>query len=932
MKHVLLFVLCILLIPFYGRAVATQDSLALVALYNNTAGDNWTFKTNWLNTIGIPVSQWHGIKVVNNRVTEITLFQNNLIGTIPPEIGDLTELTSLKLSSNKLTTGIIPEMSKLKKLTLLHLNSCQISNTIPSEIGYITALEELNLSSNYISGEIPPEFGNLKKLKRLFLHSNRMTGSIPPSLGGLPILEQLYLSNNYLSGSIPVALGLLSSLQLLMLNNNNLSGTIPTSLGSLDKLTYLYLHYNKLSGAIPSQLGNLSSLYYLQLNNNALRGAIPPELGNLSRLRNFYAQMNQLQGNIPVEIGNLSYLQQLNLSFNQLSGTIPADLGKLTNLLILDLSTNQFTGLIPNEIGQLKNLTQLLLDRNELSGSIPQAINKLKKLEFLSLTGNKLSGFQADSLHFLPNLNTISVYSNNLTFEDFEDKTALFDRYFYYSPQNQIGQSMIISVDTGATYILEVECGGANNRYQWYRDNQPLMGKSADSDYPLYNIGEELTGTYHCVITNTTIPDLQLRSAPIIIQFKPLGQYPPSDILLSNNSVEENQSIGTIVGSFNAVDNDLGDLHFFSLVNGEGSEDNNCFFLAANQLHTSLAFDYEEKSMYHIRIKCIDRAGLIFEKPFLIEIRDVPELLPNNIELSHNTVDEFLPSGILIGTFSAFDDEVEITEPMEYQLNDNPDTDFASFYIVNNELHSLQSFNRLEKSSYTISVTCVNQNDYSYEESFTIDVNKSGETLPADILLSSNTINENFPVGTFIGSLTTTGNPQSTAYDYTYTFVTGEGDSDNDRFFLAANQLHAAQEFNFETKSSYSIRILSTDKWDNTLEKNFTIMVVDLDDTHSVLIPDAFSPNNDGKNDFFEIPGIENYSNAVIDIYNRTGKLVYHSDYYGLTTEGETKNLWDGRMSAHGQTSSNLLPEGYYFVVLKTTANTVFKKTVFLKH
>jgi len=932
MRYLFIVVLFIALFPFNGRAVATQDSLALVALYNSTAGDNWTFKTNWLNTIGIPVSQWHGIKVVNNRVAEITLFQNNLIGTIPPEIGDLTELTSLKLSSNKLTTGIIPEMSKLKKLTLLQMNSCQISNTIPSEIGYLTALEELNLSSNSISGEIPPEFGNLKKLKRLFLHSNRLTGSIPPSLGGLPILEQLYLSNNYLSGSIPTALGLLSSLQLLMLNNNNLSGTIPTSLGSLDKLTYLYLHYNKLSGAIPSQLGSLSSLYYLQLNNNALRGAIPPELGNLSRLRNFYAQMNQLQGNIPAEISNLTYLQQLNLSFNQLSGTIPADLGKLTNLLILDLSTNQFTGLIPNEIGQLKNLTQLLLDRNELSGSIPQAINKLKKLEFLSLTGNKLSGFQADSLHFLPNLNTISVYSNNLTFEDFEDKTALFDRYFYYSPQNQIGQSMIISVDTGATYILEVECGGANNRYQWFRDGQALMGKSVDPDYSLFKISEELTGTYHCIITNTKIPDLQLRSAPVIIQFKPLGQYPPSDILLSNISVEENQPIGTVVGLFNAVDNDLDDLHFFSLVNGEGSEDNNCFFMAANQLRTSLSFDYEEKNVFHIRIRCQDRAGLIFEKPFLIEIRDVPELLTNNIELSPNTVGEFLPSGVLIGTFTAFDDEIEITDPLEYQLNESPGTDFASFYIVDNELHSLQSFNRLEKSSYTISVSCINQNNFSYEETFTIDVNKSGETFPADILLSSNTINENFPVGTLIGSLTTTGNPNASIYDFTYSFIAGEGDSDNQRFFLAANQLHSSEEFNFETKSSYSIRILSTDKWNNTMEKSFTIMVVDLDDTHSVLIPDAFSPNNDGKNDFFEIPGIENYNNAVIDIYNRTGKLVYHSDYYGLTTEGETKNLWDGRMSAHGQTSSNLLPEGYYFVVLKTTANTVFKKTVFLKH
>ncbi|MBI4649364.1 MAG: hypothetical protein HY738_22885, partial [Bacteroidia bacterium] len=53
--------------------VLEQDSLALVALYNSTDGDNWFNNTNWL--IG-PVSTWYGITISENRVIRITIWGN----------------------------------------------------------------------------------------------------------------------------------------------------------------------------------------------------------------------------------------------------------------------------------------------------------------------------------------------------------------------------------------------------------------------------------------------------------------------------------------------------------------------------------------------------------------------------------------------------------------------------------------------------------------------------------------------------------------------------------------------------------------------------------------------------------------------------------------------------------------------------------------
>lgn len=69
------------------------DSLALVALYNSTNGANWTTNTNWLSSE--PLDKWFGITILNNRVDKIDLDNNNLTGSIPTELGDLSMLQIL---------------------------------------------------------------------------------------------------------------------------------------------------------------------------------------------------------------------------------------------------------------------------------------------------------------------------------------------------------------------------------------------------------------------------------------------------------------------------------------------------------------------------------------------------------------------------------------------------------------------------------------------------------------------------------------------------------------------------------------------------------------------------------------------------------------------------------------------------------------------
>jgi len=92
-------------------------------------------------------------KTLQDEKTELSLF-NFGIDKLPPEIGQLTQLTSLYLSSNQLTS-LPPEIVQLTQLTSLDLRNNQLTS-LPPEIGQLTQLTSLDLTKNKLP--IPPEF------------------------------------------------------------------------------------------------------------------------------------------------------------------------------------------------------------------------------------------------------------------------------------------------------------------------------------------------------------------------------------------------------------------------------------------------------------------------------------------------------------------------------------------------------------------------------------------------------------------------------------------------------------------------------------------------------------------------------------------------------------------------------------------------------
>ena len=279
----------------------TTDKDALIALYCAAGGASWTTNTNWLSNMAI--STWSGVTVDtndSNKVVELKLNHYGLSGTIPPELGDLSNLLWLYLYNNQLT-ALPPELGDLSNLQRLYLHKNELT-ALPPELGKLGSLQYLLLSDNQLTA-LPPELGDLSSLRVLWLNESELT-ALPPELGKLGSLQYLLLSDNQLT-ALPPELGDLSSLQLLYLHENELTGTIPPELGKLGSLQQLYLHENELTGAIPPELGNLSNLERLFLYENKLTGAIPPELGNLSNLQQLWLNDNDFVM-VPIELETLT--------------------------------------------------------------------------------------------------------------------------------------------------------------------------------------------------------------------------------------------------------------------------------------------------------------------------------------------------------------------------------------------------------------------------------------------------------------------------------------------------------------------------------------------------------------------------------------------------------------------------------------------------
>ena len=174
---------------------------------------------------------------VLENVVQISLFGNNLNGTLPSELSKLSFLEGLDLNGNGLY-GTIPENwgdSSLEQLS------------------------RLNLGYNSLVGPLPSSFSNLRKLTEIQIADCDLTGTIP-SISKMTSLEFVHLTGNMFTGPLPEFPEDTNMLRI-WISFNLLTGTLPESWFT-EKIEHISIWYNSISGTISPKIGDCKHLTY----------------------------------------------------------------------------------------------------------------------------------------------------------------------------------------------------------------------------------------------------------------------------------------------------------------------------------------------------------------------------------------------------------------------------------------------------------------------------------------------------------------------------------------------------------------------------------------------------------------------------------------------------------------------------------------------
>jgi Leucine-rich repeat (LRR) protein len=405
---------------------AIKTRYVAAVLYYAFQGDTWTNKYSFLSDR--ETCSWnqmffdgyHGLSCgADGTVESFQTPSNNLVGSIPREIGYYTNLINLTLSNNMID-GSIASLVNLTRLQLLNCSLNALTGTLPEFLFTHRSLTDIDLQDNHFSGSISYSLGTSDQLRVFWARNNSLTGTIPSAVGQSWVLGSLILSSNQLTGTIP---DFVSSSRLwnLHLAQNKLTGTIPTTIGSLSALKTFHLAGNGnggsgISGRIPSELGKCQNLFSLWLDNNTLAESIPTELGSLPFLETLSLWNNRLSGDIPIELSQCTRLTYAGFGANYLTG----DIGPVIDSFPRSLQNffaggNNIGGTIPTTIGLFSNLVHLDFGRNAMNGTIPSQFGDATSLESLRLGGNNFAGALPTSIASLPNLMVLHVYGNDLT-------------------------------------------------------------------------------------------------------------------------------------------------------------------------------------------------------------------------------------------------------------------------------------------------------------------------------------------------------------------------------------------------------------------------------------------------------------------------------------------------------------------------------------
>ncbi|KAB5521352.1 hypothetical protein DKX38_025671 [Salix brachista] len=353
-----------------GAAVLPDDEVKALRDIAKTLGKtNWNFgadpcggQSGWANP--------NAEKGSENALSCNCTFSN----------GTICHVTSIVLKNQNLEGSLPPDLSRFPYLQEIDLSRNYLNGTIPREWG-ATQMVNISIIGNRFTGPIPKEIGNISTLANFTVEFNQLSGVLPPELGNLSRLEKLHLTSNNFTGQLPAAFEKLTTLKDFRIGDNQFTGEIPNLIENWTNLDKLVIQGSGLSGPIPpgiAVLGKMTDLRISDLQGNGSGDPFPP-LANLKILKTLVLRSCNIIGRIPDFVGELPVLTTLSvpsISFFQVFVYIPLVCG--INRDLLDLSFNKLDGEIPDSFlgAFLKNADYIYLTGNQLNGTVPGWIIK----------------------------------------------------------------------------------------------------------------------------------------------------------------------------------------------------------------------------------------------------------------------------------------------------------------------------------------------------------------------------------------------------------------------------------------------------------------------------------------------------------------------------------------------------------------------------
>ncbi|MES2573548.1 MAG: cadherin domain-containing protein [Bacteroidota bacterium] len=394
--------------------------------------------------------------------------------------------------------------------------------------------------------------------------------------------------------------------------------------------------------------------------------------------------------------------------------------------------------------------------------------------------------------------------------------------------------------------------------YFYFTDNPSLLSIQAPKltsikEY-LYITGNQQLATFEICglkeIIKPRNPAYYITNNTAAIDAVPFCFYKeaPKNIALSNNTLDENSPLSTLIGNISAESSDPNQILTYSLKNNS----DNYFKIVGNQLFINTPLDYETKNQYKITIAVRNQIGESTSKDFIININDINIENFTTIEITDTTLDNIIyhQTSFTGPTKLVFTNLTSVKEYISFHKNTNlisvefPVLTQAGGYFYANENQSLESIKAPQLTTIKEYIHVVGNKNlttfeicglkevvkprnpayYIYNNTPAVDAVPFCfyKEAPQNLTLSNNTVSENLAPDTLIGNLSADSNDPNQILTYSLK------NSTESPFKIIGNQLFANSSFDYEAINQYKIKIAVRNQIGENITKDFIINITDV--------------------------------------------------------------------------------------------------------